>query len=85
MYNYININYQHNAYLESIKISIIGRNWGNAKKHNEQILEHNRLKPNSDHSRSYGLIAGCHPVDGDWALTATIIKIKCKIVQYILI
>ena len=20
-------------------------NWGNAKKHNEQILEHNRLKP----------------------------------------
>ena len=22
------------------------RNWGNAKKLNEQILEHNRLKPN---------------------------------------
>ena len=27
----LNINCQHNAYLESIKISIIGKNWGNAK------------------------------------------------------
>ena len=26
-------------------MSIIGRKLGNAKKHNEQILEHNRLKP----------------------------------------
>ena len=42
----INIYCQHNAYLESIKTSIIDRNWGNAKKDNEQIMEHNRLKPN---------------------------------------
>ena len=40
----ININCQHNAYLESIKMSIVGRKLGNAKKHNEQILEHNRVK-----------------------------------------
>ena len=35
------INCHHNTYLESIKMSIIGENWGNAKKHHE----HNRLKP----------------------------------------
>ena len=39
------MNCQHNAYLESIKTSIIGRKLGNAKKHNRQILEHNRLRP----------------------------------------
>ena len=36
------------AYLYDIKISIIGRKWGNAKsitQHDKQILEHNRLKP----------------------------------------
>ena len=39
----ININCQHNAYLESIKMSIIGRKLGKCQKHNEQILEHNIL------------------------------------------
>ena len=35
-------------------MSIIGRKWGNAKKHNEQILEHDRLKPNT-HTHGYTL------------------------------
>ena len=37
----------NNAYLESIKTSIIDRKLGQIpKKHNKQIMEHNRLKPN---------------------------------------
>ena len=45
-YTIININCQHNRYLESIKMSIIGRKL--AKKHNEQIMKHNRLNPRRD-------------------------------------
>ena len=33
---------QHNLYL---KMSIINKNLGNAKKHNGQILDHNKLRP----------------------------------------
>ena len=42
-YTIINMNCQHYTYLESMKNA---ENWGNAKKHNEQILEHNRLNLN---------------------------------------
>ena len=41
------MNCQHNAYLESIKTSIIGKKLGKCQKHNRQILEHNRLRPNA--------------------------------------
>ena len=39
---------KHNAYLESIKMNIIGWKLGKCQKHNEQILEHNRLKLNAN-------------------------------------
>ena len=44
------------SYLASIETSIISRKLGNAKKHNEQIMEHNRLKPNTHthtHTNTY--------------------------------
>ena len=42
------MNCQHNAYLESIQTSIIGRKLGKCQKDNRQILEHNRLRPICD-------------------------------------
>ena len=40
-YTITNINCQHNAYLESIKTSIICRKLGKRQKHNKQILKLN--------------------------------------------
>ena len=49
IYNYKYKICQHNTYLESVKMSIISRKLGNAKKHNRLILEHNnRLNPIDD-------------------------------------
>ena len=40
-------NYQSLWYLESIKTSKIGRNKGNAKKRNRQIIDTNLIAPNN--------------------------------------
>ena len=46
------INFHHNLQKLSayfiFKMSIIGKKLGNAKKHNGQILEHNRLRPTGE-------------------------------------
>ena len=51
LYNFITmlselkqLNCQHNSYLESVKMSIIGKKSGKCQKLHRQILEHNRLK-----------------------------------------
>ena len=41
-----NINSPQNAYLESIKTSIMGKKLGKCQKHNRQILEHYLAKQN---------------------------------------